>query len=65
MITKTTKRATAVLLSAAMAMSGMLITGSDASAAVKPMLASKKGTVETGKSTTVKIKTSKRKMLKL
>lgn len=64
MTTKSIKRATAVILSAAMAMSGMLITDNDAAAAAKPMLASKKGTVDVGKSTTVKIKNVKKKNVK-
>ncbi|MBR0119348.1 MAG: hypothetical protein IJM01_04375, partial [Eubacterium sp.] len=61
---KSITRATAVVLSAAMALSGMIISGNDASAAAKPMLASKKGTVESGKTTTVKIKNVKKKDVK-
>ena len=61
---KSIKRATAVVLSAAMFLSGMMITETDATAAAKPMLSAKKGSVETGKSTTVKIKKISKKQVK-
>lgn len=62
---KTLRRAMAVVLSAAMAVSGTIISDSTSDAAAKkPALASKKGTIKVGQTKTVKIKNVTKKKVK-